>query len=159
MKKYKWLVVIVIMLLVFIVLSIYANFKVAPYVTNVEITESKKFNDKVIVNVYVDNYFFNLTNEEVKANIKNKLYRYQQEIKNIGNEETGWKLYNFEFDLNDNQHTLFKRKDHYRYEDAGQIWVRMKNFPLSMPLMNRNVVIDLKDIKYQNDVYDTLLCN
>lgn len=119
-------------------------------------------NDKISkknIDSYVDNYFFNLTNEEVKANIKNKLYRYQQEIKNIGNEETGWKLYNFEFDLNDNQHTLFKRKDHYRYEDAGQIWVRMKNFPLSIPLMNRNVVIDLKDIKYQNDVYDTLLCN
>ncbi len=71
MKNYKWLVIVVIILLVFIVLSIYANFKVAPYVTNIEITESKKFNDKVIVNVYVDNYFFKF-NKDVWCIVSNK---------------------------------------------------------------------------------------
>ena len=107
------------------------------------------------IDYFVDNYFFNLNSNSIN-NIKSKLFRYQNDIKQIGNK---WKLYSFESDLNDNQYTLFKRKDYYKYEDAGQIWVRMKNFPLSIPLMNRNVVIDIKDVRYQNDVYDTLLFN
>lgn len=109
---------------------------------------------KTDIDYYVDNYFFNIG--KFSDNIKNKLFRYQQEIFDKGDK---WKLYSFETDINDNQYTLFKRKDYFKYEDAGQIWVRMKNFPLSMPLMNRNVVIDFKDIKYVNDPYDTLLSN
>ena len=107
------------------------------------------------IDYFVNNYFFNLNSNSID-NIKGKLFRYQNDIRQIGKD---WKLYSFESDLNDNQYTLFKRKDFYKYEDVGRIWVRMKNFPVSMPLMNNNVVIDFKDVKYQNDMYDTLLFN
>ena len=39
---------------------LYANFTVAPFITNVEINDSRKFEDKVVINVYVDNYFYKL---------------------------------------------------------------------------------------------------
>lgn len=41
-------------------LLIYANFSIAPYISNIEITESKRFKDQVIFNVEVDNYFFKI---------------------------------------------------------------------------------------------------
>ena len=58
MKGNKLGLFVLILLVLIISLIVVANFKVAPYVTNIEINESKKFNDKVIVNVYIGNYFF-----------------------------------------------------------------------------------------------------
>ncbi len=58
MRNSKLIVLLAIVFICVIILIIYANFAVAPFVTNIEINESKKFEDKVIVNVYVDNYFF-----------------------------------------------------------------------------------------------------
>ena len=58
MRNSKLIVFLAIVFICVIFLIIYANFTVAPFVTNIEINESKKFEDKVIVNVYVDNYFF-----------------------------------------------------------------------------------------------------
>lgn len=50
-----FIVLIVVMLVTFL---IYANFKIPPYITNIEITDSKRFEDQVIFNVEVANYFF-----------------------------------------------------------------------------------------------------
>ncbi len=63
MKSNKLVIVILILIMIIVSLVVVANFKVAPYVTNIEINESKKFNDKVIVNVYIDNYFFKFNKE------------------------------------------------------------------------------------------------
>lgn len=63
MKKNKLVIFICILLILIVSLIVIANFKVAPYVTNIEITESKKYNDKVIINVYVGNYFFKINKD------------------------------------------------------------------------------------------------
>ncbi len=46
------------MLLLLIFALIYANFNIAPYVTNIEVSDSKNFEDEKIFNVEVGNYFF-----------------------------------------------------------------------------------------------------
>ena len=63
MKSNKLVIFILVLIMLIISLVVVANFKVAPYVTNIEINESKKFNDKVIVNVYIDNYFFKINKD------------------------------------------------------------------------------------------------
>lgn len=37
---------------------VYANFNIAPYITNIEISDSKRFDDQVIFNISIGNYFF-----------------------------------------------------------------------------------------------------
>ncbi len=51
-------ILFVIIGIVLVVLLLIANFKVGPYITNIEITESKRFKNQVIFNVEVGNYFF-----------------------------------------------------------------------------------------------------
>ena len=63
MKNNKLVIFICILLVLIITLVVFANFTVAPYVTNIEINESKKYDDKVIINVYVGNYFFKLNKD------------------------------------------------------------------------------------------------
>lgn len=104
---------------------------------------------------YVDDYYFNLKTDEQKENEIRKLNRYQKEIFDIKE----WKLYSFEADLNDNQFSLFKRNDYFKYEDVGQIWVRMKNFPLSIPLMNKRILVDFEKTKTEADPFNVLMFN
>lgn len=60
-KALKWVRIIIILLLVLLILClIVANFKTAPFITNIEVTESKRFDNQVIFNVEVGNYFFKL---------------------------------------------------------------------------------------------------
>lgn len=61
--KYILLIVIIIVLIVVFGLVILANYKTAPYVTNIEITESKRFEDQVIFNIEVGNYFYKLNKD------------------------------------------------------------------------------------------------
>lgn len=56
-KKFLVLLVLVF-LLAFISLLVVANYKVPPFVTNIEINDSKRFDNQVIFNIEVDNYFF-----------------------------------------------------------------------------------------------------
>ena len=57
------LIFICILVVVLIVSLLVANYKVGPYITNVERIESKTYNDQLIINVYVDNYFFKLNKD------------------------------------------------------------------------------------------------
>lgn len=54
----KLILVLTIIIVILSILLVIGNFKVAPYVTNIEYFESKRFNDKMILNIYVNNYFF-----------------------------------------------------------------------------------------------------
>ena len=56
------LVLIIFLLLGLISAIVIANYKVAPFVTNIEISESKWFEDQVIFNIEVRNYFYKLNN-------------------------------------------------------------------------------------------------
>lgn len=49
--------------LTLIITLIIANYNVAPYVTNIKISESKRFEDQVIFNIEVGNYFYKLNKE------------------------------------------------------------------------------------------------
>lgn len=51
---------LVILFIIFVILIIIANFTLVPFVTNIEINESKRFEDKVIINIEVDNHFFKI---------------------------------------------------------------------------------------------------
>lgn len=58
MKNHKSFLVFNLLIIVLIAIYLIANFTVAPYIKKVEINESKRFSDQVIVNVYSGNYFF-----------------------------------------------------------------------------------------------------
>ena len=49
MKNNKLVIFICILLVLIITLVVFANFTVAPYVTNIEINESKKYDDKLFL--------------------------------------------------------------------------------------------------------------
>lgn len=49
---------IILICITLIAFLVYANFKIPPYITNIEITDSKRFEDQVIFNVEVSNHFF-----------------------------------------------------------------------------------------------------
>ena len=66
MKKALKIILLSIVSLIFVALIvtlIVANYKVAPYVTNIEIKESKRFEDKVIFNIEVGNHFYKFNKE------------------------------------------------------------------------------------------------
>jgi hypothetical protein len=102
---------------------------------------------------YVNQYFSNF-NDLVKQNIIQQLYAFQHQIY----DKQKYVAYEFQEDSYDNQFTLFKHKDYCKYEDAGEIWVRMKNYPLSLPLMNYVTISELKS-NYTNDKFDILQIN
>jgi len=56
----RFTIIIIIVVLILFILGLVANYKVGPFVTNIEISESKRFDDKVIFNIEVGNYFFKL---------------------------------------------------------------------------------------------------
>ncbi len=61
--KYGSSIIVIIMLIILIVFLIIANYTVAPYITNIEMSESKRFSDQVIFNVEVNNYFYKLNKD------------------------------------------------------------------------------------------------
>ena len=63
MKGNKLAKFAITILFILVILVVYANFSIAPYITDIEILESYKYEDKVIINVYVDNYFFKFNKE------------------------------------------------------------------------------------------------
>ena len=102
---------------------------------------------------YVDENYITV-GKNIRTNITKQLFAYQHEIF----EKQNYKVHDFQFDQYDNQFTLYKHKDFNEYEDAGEIWVRMKNYPLSVPLMKNVKIKDSMDL-YTDDIYDTLQCN
>lgn len=66
MKKALKIILLSIVSLIFVALIVtlvVANYKIAPFVTDIEITDSKRYEDKVIFNVWVDNYFYKFNKE------------------------------------------------------------------------------------------------
>ena len=66
MKKALKIILLSIVSLIFVALIVtlvVANYKVAPYVTNIEIKESKRFENKVIFNIEVGNHFYKFNKE------------------------------------------------------------------------------------------------
>lgn len=57
--KYIWIALGGLAILIIGTLGV-ANFKVGPYIANIEITDSKRFHDQVIFNVEIGNYFFKI---------------------------------------------------------------------------------------------------
>ena len=63
-KGKKFLIVILIMLLVGgIGYLIYLNLVTAPYITSIEKSDDKRYPNKIIINVHVDNYFYKLNKD------------------------------------------------------------------------------------------------
>ena len=54
---------IIILLLLGVGYLFYLNITTAPYITSIEKNESKRYNDKIIINVHVENYFYKLSKE------------------------------------------------------------------------------------------------
>ena len=102
---------------------------------------------------YVDKNYITV-GKQIRENIIQQLFAYQHEIYDKQN----YRVHDFQFDQYDNQFTLYKHKDFNEYEDAGEIWIRMKNYPLSVPLMKNVKIKDSSEI-YTDDIYDTLQCN
>ena len=55
--------ILIISIIGVILFLVIANHKVAPFIVKVEKTESMTYDDKVIINVYVDNYFYKLNKD------------------------------------------------------------------------------------------------
>ena len=87
------------------------------------------------------------------TNIANKLFAFQHDIYN----KSKYNIHDFHIDEYENQYTLFKHYEHNGYEDVGQIWIRMKNYQLSVPLMNLTYIRQNEQI-YSFDEYDSMIC-
>ena len=61
--KYGMLIIVSVVMIALIITLIVANYRVAPFITNIEISESKRFEDQVIFNVEVGNYFYKLNKD------------------------------------------------------------------------------------------------
>lgn len=60
MKNKTIYIIVSIVLIVILILFIYGNFFMAPYITNIEKRDSLQADDKVVINVNVKSYFFKL---------------------------------------------------------------------------------------------------
>ncbi len=61
--KYVFLIITLLLLIAGISFVVYANYTVAPFVTNIEIEESKRFEDQVVFNIEVNNHFYKLNKD------------------------------------------------------------------------------------------------
>lgn len=102
---------------------------------------------------YINQYYSNC-NTLQKQNIVQQLFAFQHDIYDKQN----YVVFDFQEDTYANQFTLFKHKNYSKSEDAGEIWVRINNYPLSVPLMNYVIIPELLP-DYKNDKFDTLQIN
>ena len=58
LKKAIYPIFIITLFLVLIITLIVANFTVPPFVTNIELSDSLKYEDKMVINIDVGNYFY-----------------------------------------------------------------------------------------------------
>lgn len=117
------------------------------------LNNKKQISIKDIID-FVDKYYITV-NSTIKKSIVKQLVAYQHNIF----KKQEYTISEFQQDQWDNQFTLYKHNDHKNYEDTGEIWVRMKNYPLSVPLMNYTVLFNNNYSEYYNDPYDTLQCD
>ena len=101
---------------------------------------------------FVKSEYF-VIDENIQMNIVNKLFAFQHEIYN----KNQYNIHDFYLDSFQNQYTLFKHYQHNNYQDTGQIWIRMKNYQLSVPLM-KLTYIRFNGSVYTFDEYDTMYC-
>jgi hypothetical protein len=113
---------------------------------------NKKIIPITTIKNFVDKYYITVTNESVKLNIVKQLWQYQTDII----EKQNYNVHDFQQDNNGNQFTLFKHYQWNKYEDAGEIWVRLNNYPLSMPLMFPTELPNSISPIYQTDEFDIL---
>ena len=72
MKRKKVIILILLFILVLgISYVVYLNYVTAPYITSIEKNDDKRFPDRIIVNVHVENYFYKL-NKDTWCFITNK---------------------------------------------------------------------------------------
>jgi hypothetical protein len=105
-----------------------------------------------VIKEFVSKYY--KVNYVLQESIAEKLFVFQHDIIDRQN----YRIDDYQYDQYDNQFVLYKHKDYTKYEDCGEIWVRQKNYALSVPLMNYARVFDSYEL-YQNDIYDTLQCD
>lgn len=65
MKKWQRIILIICAIIISFIIGfiVYLNFVIPPYITSVEKTDSIRFQDKMIINIYVDNHFYKLNKE------------------------------------------------------------------------------------------------
>ena len=73
MKKWQRVILIICAIIISFIIGfiIYLNFVIPPYITSVEKNDSIRFQDKMIINIYVDNHFYKL-NKDTWCFITNK---------------------------------------------------------------------------------------
>jgi hypothetical protein len=107
---------------------------------------------------FVDENYITVT-ETVKQNIATQLFAFQHKIYDKRLD----RIYDFQIDSFGNQYILYKNNDYNTYENAGEVWIRPKNYVLAVPLMLNTIIPtgSTADIgkNYINDVFDTLQCN
>lgn len=86
MKRKKVIILILLFILVLgISYVVYLNYVTAPYITSIEKNDDKRFSDRIIVNVHVENYFYKL-NKDTWCFITNK----DDDIPEVDHDD--WKL-------------------------------------------------------------------
>ena len=58
LKKAIYPIFVITLFLVLVITLVIANFNVAPFVTNIELSDSLKYEDKMVINIDVGNYFY-----------------------------------------------------------------------------------------------------
>ena len=61
--KRKRIIILILILILGIAYVVYLNYVTAPYITSIEKNDDKRFNDRIIVNVHVENYFYKINKD------------------------------------------------------------------------------------------------
>lgn len=103
---------------------------------------------------FVNQYYPTLINKDIKENYIKKVFIFQHEII----KRQYYRVYDFQTDDQETQFVLYKHTDFDKYEDCGEIWVRLKNHGLALPAMHYTIVEEQFGV-YKNDVNDVMQCD
>ena len=103
---------------------------------------------------FVDQYYPTIINNQIKENYAKKVFVFQHEII----KRQYYRVYDFQTDDQETQFVLYKHTDFDKYEDCGEIWLRIKDHGLALPAMHYTIVEEQYGV-YENDVNDVMQCD
>ena len=103
---------------------------------------------------FVNTYYTDIHNIQIETNFINRIFVFQHEII----KRQYYRVYDFQTDDKENNFILYKHTNFDKYEDCGEIWIRLKNHGLALPAMHYTIIENQLNV-YENDPNDVIQCN
>lgn len=103
---------------------------------------------------FVIEYYPTINNNQIRDNYVKKIFIFQHEII----KKQYYRVYDFQTDNQETQFILYKHTDFDKYEDCGEIWLRLKNHGLALPAMQYTIKINQSDFN-SSETNDVMQCH